>query len=860
MKITQRMFHPLVVSIFTAVWCSPTADAQTTHDPASSLPHREVVVAVPRHFPPQYNVDEDGRPQGFAIDVFNAIANKVNLSFTYEVANSWSGAFDNVATAKADLIPNVGIAPDRTTMFDFTKPIDSFAVSFFIRASSAKATPPDLPGSKVASVTGNVAADYLNQHKELQSTFYSDIETALFALLSGQVDALLYPIPWTTKLARDAGMLDHIKIAGAPVMEVKRAIAVRKGDVELLQRLNFGIDQLLNSGEYGRIYSRWFGVPEPFWTMSRALWALGIVMALCLLGAVAGLVTWRYRSVVSLNRELSGTLAAKARADEALAESEENFRALTENAADGIMVFSANKIIFANTAAVKLLGYTRAELSELVFEQTIQKSDRDIAWCHLVDGLTGRSAPEHRRLICVTRHNVRFAADVTATTTLWQGRPAGLLILRDVTEQVAAQRELELHREHLEELVIERTQLLESSNRELSNVISQHRRTGEALRESESLLTTAQGLAQVGAWEWNTVNNSLRWSQETYRIFGLNPKTFVAKYEVFLEHIHRDDRFFVEQTLKTSLTQHDHFDIRYRIIRPDGTERVVHARGKPEHDANGQCIRIIGALHDVTESYEVDKIKKEFISTVSHELRTPLTSIRGALGLLESMVGSGLSAQAQMLLSISTRNAERLTDLVNDILDIEKIEAGKLCLERESLLASELLHDALEFNQGYALKHGITYKITRCDNEAELFGDRARLLQVLGNLMSNAAKFSPQGSTVRLSAETVAGFGVRITVADSGCGISDKFRDSIFQKFSQHYDSNLRPRTGTGLGLCISKAIVDQHDGKIDYQSTLGIGTVFYIDIPSNKNASTKRTPNHSFSGEAERVKSSGGG
>lgn len=860
MKIAQCTFCLFAVSIFIEILTGPAADAQTTENSVPLFPHREVVVAVPRHFPPQYDVDEEGRPQGFAIDVFSAIANNVSLSFRYEVASSWTGVLNELASAKADLIPNIGITPERATIFDFTQTIDSFAISFFIRASTAITTPPDLPGSKVASVTGNAAVDYLNQHKELQTTLYNDIETALFALLSGQVDSLLYPIPWTTKLARDAEILHHIKIAGDPVMEVKRAMAVRKGDIELLQRLNFGIDQLLSSGEYSQIYNKWYGLPKPFWTMARALWALGIVMALCLMGAVAGLVTWRYRSILSLNCELSGTLAAKARADEALAESEENFRALTENAADGIIVFSEKKIVFANSAAVTLLGYALAELYELNFEQTIQKSDRDIAWRHIVDGLTGRTAPEHRRLTCVTRHNVRFAADVTASTTLWRGRPAGLLILRDVSEQVAAQRELELHREHLEELVIERTQLLESSNRELSKLISQHHRTGEALRESESLLATAQELAQVGAWEWNTTNNTLRWSPVTYRIFGLNPKSFIAKYDVFLERIHRDDRLFVEQTLQASLSQQDHFDIRYRIVRPDGTERVVHARGKPERDANGQCIRIIGALHDVTESYEVDKIKKEFVSTVSHELRTPLTSIRGALGLLESMVGSGLPAQAQTLLSISTRNAERLANLVNDILDIEKIEAGKLCLVREPLLATELLHEAVESNQGYALKYGVTYNITRCDEKAVLFGDRARLLQVLSNLMSNAAKFSPEGSTVCLSAESIAGGGVRITVADSGCGISDKFRDSIFQKFSQHYVSNLRPRTGTGLGLCISKAIVDQHGGKIDFLSTLGVGTVFYVDLPSNTMAAAARIAHPSFFGEAERITSSGGG
>jgi PAS domain S-box-containing protein len=212
---------------------------------------------------------------------------------------------------------------------------------------------------------------------------------------------------------------------------------------------------------------------------------------------------------------------------------------------------------------------------------------------------------------------------------------------------------------------------------------------------------------------------------------------------------------------------------------------------------------------DISERKEVDRLKDEFVSTVSHELRTPLTSIKGALGLIKSGVGGDIPEKMQSILEIAGRNCERLILLIGDILDMEKIEAGKIDYEMERVDILALVKNSVIDNEHYGEQFDVTFVLNGTENETEMFveGDTTRLMQVMSNLLSNAAKFSPSGDEVVLSV-VPNGSTVRISVSDHGPGIPKKSRNQIFEKFFQSDSSSSREKGGTGLGLSISKAIV----------------------------------------------------
>jgi signal transduction histidine kinase len=239
-------------------------------------------------------------------------------------------------------------------------------------------------------------------------------------------------------------------------------------------------------------------------------------------------------------------------------------------------------------------------------------------------------------------------------------------------------------------------------------------------------------------------------------------------------------------------------------------------------------------LHDISERKRVERLKSEFISTVSHELRTPLTSIGGALGLIAGGVVGEISEEVRELVDISRVNADRLTALVNDILDIEKLESGQIDLRRCDTDVWSLLQQAMAHNAGYAERFGVRLVLEEETRPAEpvmVFVDPSRLLQVLANLMSNAIKFSPPAGKVVLTLERDAA-NVKVVVYDQGPGIPEDFRSRIFQKFAQADGTDTRQRGGTGLGLSISKAIVERLGGTIGFEPNPGGGTRFFFSLP----------------------------
>nr|MDQ3061097.1 ATP-binding protein [Pseudomonadota bacterium] len=237
-------------------------------------------------------------------------------------------------------------------------------------------------------------------------------------------------------------------------------------------------------------------------------------------------------------------------------------------------------------------------------------------------------------------------------------------------------------------------------------------------------------------------------------------------------------------------------------------------------------------LHDISERQQGQRMRNEFISTVSHELRTPLTAIYAALDMVHSGMAGELPPDARELLGISYKSAERLVRLINDVLDVEKIDAHLMTYHRLVQPLLPLVAQAIRATQSYADQYQVRLALASDSADAQVLVDADRVIQVLVNLLSNAAKFSPAGGalvTVRL--QRLAGQ-VRVSVLDAGSGIAEEFRDRIFQRFMQADSSDQRQKGGTGLGLNICKSIIEAHQGKIDFFSAPGQGSEFYFDLP----------------------------
>ncbi len=274
--------------------------------------------------------------------------------------------------------------------------------------------------------------------------------------------------------------------------------------------------------------------------------------------------------------------------------------------------------------------------------------------------------------------------------------------------------------------------------------------------------------------------------------------------------------------------QSQHFETTY--LRADGSTFPVDITMQLTRRP-GETGLFVSVIRDASERKKVDRMKNEFVATVSHELRTPLTSIRGSLGLIAGGAMGELPPKAGRLVSIALNNSERLVRLVNDILDVEKIEAGKMRLDLHSHSVASLLEQGLEANRAYGQALGIRFELVRPIPGAFILVDGDRFMQVMANLLSNAAKFSPSPGVVELGAG-LDGNVVRIWVRDHGQGIPAAFREKIFGKFSQADATDSRAISGTGLGLSIVKAIVEKLGGQVGFDTEIGIGTTFHVRFP----------------------------
>ncbi|HWK51213.1 MAG TPA: PAS domain S-box protein, partial [Steroidobacter sp.] len=359
------------------------------------------------------------------------------------------------------------------------------------------------------------------------------------------------------------------------------------------------------------------------------------------------------------------------------------------------------------------------------------------------------------------------------------------------------------------------------------------RETHERLQDSERLyrdqatrLATLFDSVEDGIVVINESGNIESWNHGAQVLFGYAPRDIIGKdAQLLLTEPHASQLAHYLQTgqrIKTGRIEMEGRHDSGRLIPIEVSIREMIINDEQLY---------VAVMHDISVRREVERMKSEFVSTISHELRTPLTSIAGSLTLISGGAAGEIPQKAARLVGIARQNSERLIRLINDILDLEKAEAGKLdfALQVRSLRAE--VASAAEFNRGFAQGLGVAIELADGD-DADVLIDSDRLTQVLTNLISNAAKFSPPGGVVRIRLDREDPACVRVTVSDHGPGISPEFCARIFQKFAQADASDSRAKGGTGLGLSIAKTITEKLGGRIGFDTTPGKGTSFYIILP----------------------------
>ena len=321
-------------------------------------------------------------------------------------------------------------------------------------------------------------------------------------------------------------------------------------------------------------------------------------------------------------------------------------------------------------------------------------------------------------------------------------------------------------------------------------------------------------------------------SDEVEELTGYPAEDFIDnRRRSFSDITHPDDAKHVARVVRNAITEKREFTLEYRVQRASGQWCWLQEVGRGIFDEQGQLKYLDGFIWDITERKNMEQMKDEFVSTVSHELRTPLTSISGALKLMVSGALGEMPEKSRTMLDIAYKNSQRLTLLINDLLDMEKLLAGKMAFNLHKQSLRTLLEQTVYENRAYGDQYQVSFQLAPVADTLQVMVDEQRFLQVMSNLLSNAAKFSSPGNRVDIRTAAEDG-NVRISVVDYGSGIPLEFQHRLFQKFSQADASDSRQKGGTGLGLAITKELLENMNGKISVESQPGLGSCFTISLP----------------------------
>jgi PAS domain S-box-containing protein len=498
-------------------------------------------------------------------------------------------------------------------------------------------------------------------------------------------------------------------------------------------------------------------------------------------------------------------VSERRRADAALRESEARFRDLYENANDILYTLDLEGRLTSINKRAAALGYTEAELLGRSVATFVPPEYHARMQDALRRKLTGEASPTTYELETVCKDGRRVVLEVSSRLLLGDGQPVGIQgIARDATER---------------------------------------RRAERALRDSERMLAQSQRAAHVGSWELDLHDiddldaNPLRWSDETYRLFGYEPGSVPVTNELFFRAVHPDDRAAVSAAVAAALKEDRPYEVEHRILRPDGSCRVIQEWASIERDPDGRPMRMLGTCQDVTERRaaeaalrEADRKKDEFLAMLGHELRNPLAPIRNGLVVLGQRAGD--DPATRRVLAMMERQVAHAVRLIDDLLDVSRVRRGRIELRRERVALADVVARALEEARAGLEERRHRVEVVVAPEPLALDADPVRLQQIVTNLLTNAAKYTPPGGRVALWAGREAERAV-VRVRDNGIGIRPEMLGRIFELFTQADRVEGRVSEGLGLGLPLVKTLAELHGGAVEAHSDgPGRGSEFVVRLP----------------------------
>ena len=487
-------------------------------------------------------------------------------------------------------------------------------------------------------------------------------------------------------------------------------------------------------------------------------------------------------------------------------------RAVVESVADAVVTIDSGGVIRTfNPAAESIFGYAAEEVLGRDAALLVAEADREATRAYLAqlrrDGTerSGTSREMHGR----RKDGTEFPVELSVGEVRHEDTGLFVGVVRDVTAK---------------------------------------KRAEEALRRSEERFQLAVAGSTDALWDWDVVSNEVWYAPRFKEILGYSDDEFPNVFGSFESHLHPDDRDVTLQRVAEHLEHRRPYDVEYRLRTKSGEWRWIRARGQALWNGAGEPYRMAGSISDITEHKRSQELlarakelaeaasaaKSQFLANMSHELRTPLNAIIGYSELLEEEAGDRDDPSTVEDLRKIARAGHHLLGLINDVLDLSKVEAGKMELDPERFDLAEMLHDTEATVEPLFAERGNSLELVTADGVGAVTLDRTRLRQIVLNLLSNANKFTDKG-TVRLSARREAGAGqdrLVLTVTDTGIGMTPEQLSRIFEPFSQADGSTTRRHGGTGLGLTICRRLCEMMGGSIEAESEPDRSSTFTVRLP----------------------------
>ena len=796
--ILKYCLYFIILSMFVA-FNFPSVIAQVNEKP------QKIKAVVIKYFPPVYELDERGKPQGHAIDLFTEIAKIANLEVEYIVKDNWKETLNSLEKAEADLIPNLGVIKSRQELFDFSHAVEILPISIFVREDTKNIySVADLTGKKVGVVSLNVGEKIAKSLSGIHTKVYSQPEHALIGLASGNIDAVIYPKPIMLKNIRKSGLEKRIVAVDKPIKELRRAIAFHKGNTKLEQKLNSAIKIFLRSKKHTEIYQKWYGKEKPFLNVENVITISLLVVIL----TTILLVIWRYRSIKKSNDQLTISYENLKRAENERVKTSELLRKIASRApgvvyqyeirADGSAsfpyaseairdIYKVSPEVAKNDVAkvfevihpddsnkiVESINKSAETLEPWKLEYRVRYDDGSVRW------LLGDALPERTK----------------EGGTLWHG------FITDITE---------------------------------------HKNIEKSLKQTHMIIEDSP----VVIFQWAAREGwPVEFVSENVMHFGYTPEELLSGKILFSSIVHPDDLERVAQEVEKHTAEGEiSFQQEYRIIGPGGDVFWTDDRTIIERDEKGNVTHYHGTVLDVTDRKNIEEQLRrsqkmdalgQLTGGIAHDFNNMLGVVMGYAELLEGNLTENplLEKYAHEIYYAGTRGAK----LTKKLLSFSKKES----LELVNLNVNTLLED-----EQHMLEKTLTARINLIyelqDDLWPIFIDESDLEDAIINISINAMHAMKEAGifTVKTKNENInlidakrlkikTGEYISIQFTDTGYGIDELTIEKIFDPFF-----TTKGKGGTGLGLSQVYAFVQRSKGAIDVYSVLEKGTDIKLYLP----------------------------